>query len=85
MHSRFDGTRENVAAHLMISFCIARAAGLPHAHRWLEPGDLGRRTPSSPPVSRRIICSTVEHLWDHLTSREGPFSRREVVLQAVCC
>ena len=66
------------ARHLVISLCISRAGGLQRAHRRLEPGDLGRRTPSAPPASRRTICSTVEHLWDHLA-----FSRREVVLQAV--
>ena len=58
------------ARHLLISLCISRAGGLQRAHRRLEPGDLGRRTPSAPPASRRTICSTVEHLWDHLASRE---------------
>ena len=50
------------ARHLVISLCISRAGGLQRAHRRLEPGDLGRRTPSAPPASRRTICSTVEQM-----------------------
>ena len=55
------------ARHLVISLCISRAGGLQRAHRRLEPGDLGRRTPSAPPAAfsrREVVLQAVSRRAD---------------------